>query len=112
MDWYGIRLQRVTAVTHRKAEEYQRLAQECLAMARTLSNAEAQVSALEMAQVWQRLADEQDRNPISPTDLRRPLALGKSSPSFNSNSKSNPRTTTRRNKPPHLAALISRMAAQ
>ena len=63
MDWYGIRLQRVTAVTHRKAEEYQRLAQECLAMARTLSNAEAQVSALEMAQVWQRLADEQDRNP-------------------------------------------------
>jgi len=55
--------QRVTAVTHRKAEEYRRLAQQCLAMACTLSNAEARVSALQMAQVWQRLADEQDRNP-------------------------------------------------
>src|SRR5262245_8625856 len=32
-------------------------------MACTLSNAEARVSALQMAQVWQRLADEQDRNP-------------------------------------------------
>jgi hypothetical protein len=50
-------------VTHRKAEEYRRLAQQCLAMARTLSNAQARVSALEMAQVWQRLADEQDRSP-------------------------------------------------
>jgi hypothetical protein len=55
--------QRVTAVTRKKAEEYRRLAQQCLAMARTLSNAEARVSALQMAQVWQRLADEQDRNP-------------------------------------------------
>ena len=32
-------------------------------MACTLSNAEARVSALQMAQVWQRLAHEQDRNP-------------------------------------------------
>jgi hypothetical protein len=32
-------------------------------MACTLSNAEARVSALQMAQVWQRLAYEQDRNP-------------------------------------------------
>jgi hypothetical protein len=53
----------VTAVTRKKAEEYRRLAQECRAMACTLSNAEARVSALQMAQVWQRLADEQDRNP-------------------------------------------------
>jgi hypothetical protein len=53
----------VTAVTYRKAEEYRRLAQQCLAMACTLSNAEARVSALQMAQVWQRLADEQDRSP-------------------------------------------------
>ena len=50
-------------MTRKKAEEYRRLAQECLAMACTLSNAEARVSALQMAQVWQRLADEQDRNP-------------------------------------------------
>jgi hypothetical protein len=53
----------VTAVTRKKAEEYRQLAQQCLAMARTLSNAEARMSALQMAQVWQRLADEQDRNP-------------------------------------------------
>jgi hypothetical protein len=53
----------VTAVTRKKAEEYRRLAQECLAMACTLSNAEARVSALQMAQVWQRFADEQDQNP-------------------------------------------------
>jgi hypothetical protein len=32
-------------------------------MACTLSNAEARVSALQMAQVWERLADEQARNP-------------------------------------------------
>jgi hypothetical protein len=53
----------VKAVTRKKAEEYRRLAQECRAMACTLSSAEARVSALQMAQVWQRLADEQDRNP-------------------------------------------------
>jgi hypothetical protein len=32
-------------------------------MASTLSNAQARLSALQMAQVWQRLADEQDRHP-------------------------------------------------
>jgi hypothetical protein len=53
----------VTAVTRKKAEEYRRLAQQCRAMACTLSNAQARVSALQMAQVWQRLADEQDRHP-------------------------------------------------
>ena len=55
--------QRVTAVTHSKAEKYRRLAQQCRAMASTLSSAQARVSALQMAQVWQRLADEQDRHP-------------------------------------------------
>jgi len=53
----------VTAVTHGKAQEYRRLAQQCRAMASTLSNAQARLSALQMAQVWQRLADEQDRQP-------------------------------------------------
>jgi len=53
----------VTAVTHGKAQEYRRLAQQCRAMASTLSNAQARLSALQMAQVWQRLADEQDRHP-------------------------------------------------
>jgi len=32
-------------------------------MAGTLSSADARVSALQMAQVWQRLADEQNQNP-------------------------------------------------
>jgi hypothetical protein len=53
----------VTAVTHGKAQEYRRLAEQCRAMACTLSNAQARVSALQMAQVWQRLADEQERHP-------------------------------------------------
>jgi hypothetical protein len=62
--WVGrVYDQRVPAVTRKKAEEYRRLAQQCHAMACTLSNAEARVSALQMAQVWERLADEQDRNP-------------------------------------------------
>ena len=38
--------------------------------------------------------------PISPKDPRHHPAVGKSNRSFNSNSRSNPRTTTRRNKPP------------
>jgi hypothetical protein len=37
--------------------------------------------------------------PVSPKDPRRHPAVGKSNQSFNSNSRSNPRTTTRRNKP-------------
>ena len=53
----------MTAVTHGKAQEYRRLAQQRRAMASTLSNAQARLSALQMAQVWQRLADEQDRHP-------------------------------------------------
>lgn len=40
------------------AEEYRRLARECLETARTLSNEEGRAALLQMAQVWQRLADE------------------------------------------------------
>jgi len=69
-------------------------------MASTLSNAQARLSALQMAQVWQRLATD---IPISPTDPRHRLAVGKSSRSLNSNSRSNPRTPTRRNEPPASA---------
>jgi len=46
-------------VTHRKAEEYRRLAQECIALALTVSTLDASLVA--MAQVWQRLADEQEQ---------------------------------------------------
>ena len=53
------------AVTRTRAEEYRRLAQECLAMARAVSREEARANLMVMAQVWQRLADEQDQG----TDL-------------------------------------------
>ena len=49
-------------------------------MARTLSNAEARVSALQMAQVWQRLADEQDRNPDLADGPPPPLGAGQIQP--------------------------------
>jgi hypothetical protein len=48
-------------MTRIKAEEYRRLAQECLAMAHTVSTEEARASLVAMAQVWHRLADEQDQ---------------------------------------------------
>jgi uncharacterized protein with PhoU and TrkA domain len=38
---------------------YRRLAQECLETARTVQGAEARTTLLEMAQIWQRLADQQ-----------------------------------------------------
>jgi hypothetical protein len=40
--------------------EYRRLAQECQAMARSVSTEEARTALLEMAQTWLRLADEQE----------------------------------------------------
>jgi hypothetical protein len=42
-----------------RAEQYRRLAQECWRLAQMIP-ADARASLLEMAQVWQRLADEQD----------------------------------------------------
>ena len=48
-------------MTHTKAEEYKRLAQECLAVALTLSTLDGRASLVAMAQVWQRLAEEQDQ---------------------------------------------------
>jgi hypothetical protein len=48
-------------VIHTKAQEYRRLAKECLAMARSVSTEEARDTLRHMAQVWHRLADEQDQ---------------------------------------------------
>jgi hypothetical protein len=48
-------------VTHKRAEEYRRLAQECLIAARTVSTAPARSTLIKMAQVWERLADEQEK---------------------------------------------------
>jgi hypothetical protein len=50
-------------VTHTKAQEYRRLAKECLAMARSVSTEEARDTLRLMAQVWHRLTDEQDQGP-------------------------------------------------
>jgi len=50
-----------TAVTRSRAEEYQRLAENCRLMAREVSTEEARASALAMAEIWQRLADEQNQ---------------------------------------------------
>jgi hypothetical protein len=52
------------ALTRSKAEGYRRLAQQCLAMAHTVSTEEARASLVAMAQVWQRLADEQDQGSL------------------------------------------------
>jgi len=43
-----------------RAEEYRRLAQQCLETLRTISNQEARATLVQMAQVWLRLAEEQD----------------------------------------------------
>jgi phytoene/squalene synthetase len=48
-----------------RAEEYRRLADECLQLANLLPAGERQ-NVIAMAQTWQRLAEEQDRA----TDLR------------------------------------------
>jgi hypothetical protein len=50
----------VMVVTRSKAEKYGRLAEECLAAVLTVTTEEARASLVAMAQVWQRLADEQN----------------------------------------------------
>jgi hypothetical protein len=47
-------------VTGARAEQYRRLARQCLAMARTVSTEEARAELTLMAQTWFRLAEEQD----------------------------------------------------
>jgi hypothetical protein len=51
-------------VTHR-ADEYRRLARECLESAATVATEQARRALREMAAVWARLASEQDL-PVSP----------------------------------------------
>jgi hypothetical protein len=55
---------RATAVTSR-AEEYRQLARDCRSLARSLP--EHSAALLEMAEVWDRLADQQEHA----TDLRK-----------------------------------------
>jgi hypothetical protein len=43
-----------------RANEYRRLAQECLTITRTVSTQETRAALIDMAKVWTQLADEQD----------------------------------------------------
>ena len=43
-----------------RADEYRRLAHQCLDVARTISNEEGRVTLVQMAEVWLRLAEEQE----------------------------------------------------
>ena len=44
-----------------RAEEYRRLARDCLRLGTTFATEEARSILIEMARVWSRLADEQDK---------------------------------------------------
>ena len=48
-----------------RAEEYRRLARECLRLVATVTTEEARSSMIEMARVWARLAEEQETRLIS-----------------------------------------------
>jgi hypothetical protein len=48
------------AMTRTRAEEYRRLAEECLAAVRMVSTEEARAALIERAELWFRLAKEQD----------------------------------------------------
>jgi len=47
-------------VTRQRAEEYRRLASECLAASRAVSSEETRAALIAIAQGWLRLAEEQD----------------------------------------------------
>jgi hypothetical protein len=70
---------------------YRRLARECLEVAHSFPAGERRTALLQMAQVWQRLADDY---PESSAPLSH--ALSQSGQSFNSNSRFNPRTKIRK----------------
>ena len=53
-------------MTSNRAEEYRRLARECLEIAHTLPAGERRATLLQMAQVWQRRAEQQDEAPALP----------------------------------------------
>jgi hypothetical protein len=57
-------------VTRARAAEYRRLAQECLTAARSISTEEARAALIERAELWLRLAKEQDEEG---TDIEGPI---------------------------------------
>jgi hypothetical protein len=44
-----------------RSDQYRRFAQECLELARTARSEQSKAVLLQMAQVWNRLAEEHDR---------------------------------------------------
>src|SRR5262249_20370253 len=52
---------RVMPMASKDAEEYRHLAQQCRATARMVSTGEGRTNLLAMAEVWERLADQQDQ---------------------------------------------------
>jgi hypothetical protein len=49
-----------TVVTRKRAEEYRRLAGECLILARKVAGGSPRATLIRMAQVWERLAVQQE----------------------------------------------------
>jgi hypothetical protein len=67
-----------------KAEEYRRLARDCLEMARATSTEQARMVLVDQAQLWLRLAEEQEAAeqevaaapaPAAPDEARPPVQL-------------------------------------
>jgi hypothetical protein len=57
-----------------RADEYRRLARECLELVYTVATERARLTLTEMAQTWTRLADEQDQAfPPNVIDQSQPL---------------------------------------
>jgi len=66
-------------VARQKAEEYRRLASECLAASRAVSSEETRAALIAIAQGWLRLAEEQDDEdpeglPLAREQSQRPAA--------------------------------------
>jgi hypothetical protein len=56
-------------VTHNRAEEYRRLAQDCEALARSSSTEDARIAFLDLARHWSYLAEQQEKG----TDIEGPI---------------------------------------
>jgi hypothetical protein len=67
-------------VTRARAEEYRRLAQECLTTARTVTTEEVRAALIERAEFWFRLAEEQDNESSNVAGPVPPPAAGESQP--------------------------------
>jgi len=56
-------------VTRARAEEYRRLAEDCLPLARSASTEDARIAFLESARHWSYLAEQQEKG----TDVEEPI---------------------------------------